>query len=159
MSGSVVETIIGAVVIAVAGFFLTYAYTSTGSRSLAGYPLVAKFDRVDGLTIGGDVRMSGIKIGTVTAQSLDPESYRAVVNFTVDSDIKIPDDSAAKIASLGLLGGNYLALEPGGSDNMLKPGDEVRYTQGAVSLLDLIGQAIFSSTSGGSGGSGGGEKP
>jgi len=157
MSGSIVETIIGAVVIAVAGFFLTYAYTSTGSRALAGYPLVAKFDRVDGLTIGGDVRMSGIKVGTVTRQTIDPETYRAVVNFTIDSNIKIPDDSAAKIASLGLLGGNYLALEPGGSDNMLKAGEEVRYTQGAVSLLDLIGQAIFSSTSGGAG-SGGGNK-
>lgn len=155
MSGSIVETIIGAVVIAVAGFFLTYAYTSTGNRGLGGYALVAKFDKVDGLSIGGDVRMSGIKVGTVTGQSLDPESYRAVVNFTVDSNIKIPDDSAAKIASLGLLGGNYLALEPGGSDNMLKAGEEMRYTQGAVSLLDLIGQAIFSSTSGSSSGSGG----
>jgi phospholipid/cholesterol/gamma-HCH transport system substrate-binding protein len=157
MSGSIVETIIGAVVIAVAGFFLTYAYTSTGSRGVGGYPLVAKFDKVDGLTIGGDVRMSGIKVGTVTGQSLDPESYRAVVNFTVDSSIKIPDDSAAKIASLGLLGGNYLALEPGGSENVLKPGEEVRYTQGAVSLLDLIGQAIFSSTGGG-GSNGGGKQ-
>jgi phospholipid/cholesterol/gamma-HCH transport system substrate-binding protein len=150
MSGSVVETIIGAVVIAVAGFFLTYAYSNVGHSSLAGYPLVAKFDRVDGLTIGGDVRMSGIKVGTITAQSLDPESYRAVISFTVDSAIKIPDDSAAKIASVGLLGGNYLALEPGGSEKLLEPGQEVRYTQGSISLIDLIGQAIFSSTGGGS---------
>lgn len=158
MSGSIVETIIGAVVIAVAGFFLTYAYTSTGSRGLGGYALVAKFDKVDGLSIGGDVRMSGIKIGSITSQSLDPETYRAVVHFTIDSSVKIPDDSAAKIASVGLLGGNFLALEPGGSDTMLKPGQELRYTQGAVSLLDLIGQAIFSSTSGGSSGTNGGAK-
>lgn len=152
MSGSIVETIIGAVVIAVAGFFLTYAYTSTGNRGVGGYPLVAKFDKIDGLDIGADVRMSGIKVGTISTQALDPESYRAIVTFTVDRSIKVPDDSSAKIASLGLLGGNYLALEPGGSDNMLKPGEEVRYTQGAVSLLDLIGQAIFSSTSGSGGG-------
>lgn len=151
MSGSVVETIIGAIVLAVAGFFLGYAYTNTGGRTTAGYALSAKFDRVDGLTIGGDVRMSGIKIGSITSQTLDPQTFRAVIGFTVDRAVKLPDDSSAKIASVGLLGGNYLSVEPGGSDKLLQPGGEITYTQGAVNLMDLIGQAIFSATGGGGG--------
>ena len=143
MGGNILETLIGAVVLVVAGVFLVFAYSTAGVRAVGGYELHAKFDRVDGLAVGGDVRMSGIKVGTISAERLDPETYRAVVSFTVDTSVKLPDDSSAKVASQGLLGGNYLSLEPGGSDVMLKPGQEVRYTQGAVNLMDLIGQAIF----------------
>lgn len=150
MSGNLVETLIGAVVLAVAGFFLAFAYTTAGVRgTVSGYELQARFNRADGLVVGGDVRMSGIKIGTVTAQSLDPKTFDAVISFTVDSRYKLPDDSAAKIASEGLLGGNYLSIEPGGSDKALKAGEHIKFTQGSVSLLDLIGQAIFSATSSG----------
>jgi len=143
MGGNILETLIGAVVLVVAGLFLAFAYSTAGVRAVGGYDLIAKFDRIDGLTVGGDVRLSGIKVGTISGERLDPESYRAVVSFTVDQSLKLPDDSSAKIASQGLLGGNYLSLEPGGSDVMLKPGQEVRYTQGSVNLMDLIGQAIF----------------
>ncbi|MCW5731396.1 MAG: outer membrane lipid asymmetry maintenance protein MlaD [Alphaproteobacteria bacterium] len=149
MRGNVVETLIGAVVVAVAAFFLVFAYRTAGVASVGGYEVIAKFDRVDGLTIGSDVRMSGIKIGTIVGQSLDPQTYRAVVRFTVDSAIPLPDDSSAKIASSGLLGPNYLSVEPGGSDDLIRPGGEVKYTQGAVNLLDLIAQAIFSATGAG----------
>jgi len=146
MRGNVVETLIGAIVVLVAGFFLFYAYRSAGVAQIGGYEVMAKFDRVDGLTIGSDVRMSGIKIGTITAQSLDAQTYRAVLRFTVNADVKLPDDSSAKIASSGLLGPNYLSVEPGGSEDNLRPGGEIKYTQGAVNLLDLIAQAIFSAT-------------
>lgn len=155
MSGNLVETLIGAVVLAVAGFFLAFAYSSAGMRGpTAGYELQARFNRADGLVVGGDVRMSGIKVGTITAQGLDPKTFDAVITFNVDARYKLPDDSAAKIASEGLLGGNYLSIEPGGSDVNLKPGESVKFTQGSVNLMDLIGQAIFSATSS----AGGGEK-
>ena len=154
MNSNLVETLIGAVVLAVALFFLAFAYSTAGvGGGLSGYELQARFSRADGLVVGGDVRLSGIKIGTITRQSLDPQTYSAVVSFSVHDQYQLPDDSAVKIASEGLLGGNYLSVEPGGSDKMLKPGDEVKFTQGSVNLMDLIGQAIFSAT-GGNGGRG-----
>ncbi|WP_374634914.1 outer membrane lipid asymmetry maintenance protein MlaD [Ferrovibrio sp.] len=159
MSSNLVETLIGAVVLAVAGFFLAFAYSSAGMRgTTAGYELHARFNRADGLVVGGDVRMSGIKVGTITGQALDPKTYDAVITFSVDGRYQLPDDSAAKIASEGLLGSNYLSIEPGGSDVNLKAGDSVKFTQGSVNLMDLIGQAIFSATSGPANGSGNGEK-
>lgn len=150
MSSNLVETLIGAVVLLVAGFFLAFAYTAggVGSGRVSGYELQARFNRADGLVNGGDVRLSGIKIGTITKQSLDPKTFDAIVTFSVDSRYQLPDDSAVKIASEGLLGGNFLSVEPGGSDATLKPGAEVKFTQGSVNLMDLIGQAIFSATSG-----------
>ena len=110
---------------------------------------MAKFDRVDGLTIGSDVKMSGIKIGTVTSQTLDPETYQAVVDMNIASQYKIPEDSTARVATESLLGGNYLELQPGGSPDMLASGDQIEYTQGSVDLMGLIGQAIFSTGSSG----------
>ncbi|WP_298720823.1 outer membrane lipid asymmetry maintenance protein MlaD [uncultured Ferrovibrio sp.] len=156
MNGNLVETLIGAVVLAVALFFLGFAYTKTGfgNAGLSGYELHARFNRADGLVVGGDVRLSGIKIGTITRQTLDPKTYTAVVTFSVDSRYELPEDTAVKVASEGLLGGNYLSIEPGGSDVMLKAGQEVKYTQGSVNLMDLIGQAIFSATGAGNSGKG-----
>lgn len=149
MSGNVVETLVGALVLAVAGAFLAFAYTSTDIGRIDGYRLSARFDRADGLTVGSDVRLSGIKVGTVTGQKLDPETYQAIVEISVRSDIVLPDDTGARIASESLLGGSYLSLEPGGSPDMLASGDEIEHTQGSVDLMGLIGQAIFSSADGG----------
>lgn len=146
MSSNIVETVIGAVVLAFAAIFLVFAYRTAdvGPRS-GGINVTAAFDSVDGLNVGSDVRMSGIKIGAITSQMLDLKTYRAVINISLDEDIQLPEDSSAKITSDGLLGSNYLALQPGGSDDMLKDGGTISYTQGAVNLQDLIGQAIFSS--------------
>lgn len=144
MGGNLVETLIGAVVLAVAAVFLVFAYNRADVGTVSGYELTAKFDKVDGIQVGSDVLMSGIKVGTVTSQQLDPESYLAVVRFTVRENISVPEDSAVKIASNGLLGDKYLALEPGGSDVKLKPGSEIQFTQGSVDILDLIGKAIYS---------------
>jgi phospholipid/cholesterol/gamma-HCH transport system substrate-binding protein len=149
MGGNLVETLIGAVVLAVAAAFLAFAYNRVDVGAVDGYELTARFEKVDGIRVGSDVLMSGIKIGTVTAQQLDPKSYLAVVRFTVRKDVQVPDDSAVKIASSGLLGDKYLALEPGGSDVKLKPGGEVQFTQGSIDLMDLIGKAIYSAGSGG----------
>jgi len=161
MSGNLVETLIGAVVLVVAGVFLAFAYSTAGvgSGRVAGYELQARFNRADGLVNGGDVRLSGIKIGTIVGQKLDPKTYDAVITFTVDSRYQLPEDSAVKIASEGLLGGNFLSVEPGGSETMLKPGASVQYTQGSVNLMDLIGQAIFSAGSKSKEGNGGDAQP
>ena len=148
MGNNIVETIIGAVVLAFAAIFLVFAYrTADLGASSDGLNLVAKFDQVDGLQVGSDVRMSGIKVGTVTSQTLDVQSYRAVIGISIDNEIQLPEDSAAKIASESLLGGSYLDLEPGGAEDLLEEGDEITFTQSSVSLMDLIGQAIFSASS------------
>lgn len=148
MKTDFVETVIGATVIVVAVIFFTYAYrTGEVGAASGGYSIDARFERIDGISTGSDVRMSGIKIGTVVAQKLDPVSFEAIVTMTVSPDIKLPDDSTAKITSEGLLGGNYISLEAGGSEKNLASGDEITNTQSSVDLLSLLGQAIFSAKS------------
>jgi phospholipid/cholesterol/gamma-HCH transport system substrate-binding protein len=146
MGRNLVETLIGAVVLTVAAVFLVFAYGAVGFGAGNGYTLVGKFDRVDGLNQGSDVRMSGIKIGTVTRQEIDPETYLAVVTFSIRPDIRVPRDSSAQITSDGLLGDRYVSLQPGGADEMLEPGQEITHTQGSVDLISLVGRFIFSQT-------------
>ena len=145
MQNSLVETLIGAAVIAVAALFLSYAYTSTGSGSVSGYQVTAKFNRADGVNVGSDVRLSGIKVGTVSKLALDPMTYNALVTISLDNSVQLPEDSSARITSEGLLGSNYLSIEPGGSPDKIKPGGEIEYTQGAVDLIGLLGKAVFGS--------------
>ncbi|MCF6271735.1 MAG: outer membrane lipid asymmetry maintenance protein MlaD [Rhodobacteraceae bacterium] len=139
MASNVAETLIGAVVVATAAGFLFYAGQSTGF-SVGGetYELNAKFSSAEGLNIGGSVNLAGVQVGTITKLELDVQTYEAVATFTVRSDVLLPEDSEAKVASEGLLGGNFLELTPGGSDYMLEAGQEVEYTQGSVSLLNLL---------------------
>jgi len=146
MGGNLIETLIGAAVLAVAAMFLTFGYTSTTVGGNGGFPVSAKFDRVDGLVIGSDVRMSGIKVGTVVDQTLDQETFMAVIKMDLDKKLALPDDSSAKITSEGLLGDTYMSLEAGGSETALKPGGEIKFTQGSIDLMSLIGQAVFSAT-------------
>ena len=141
-----VETIIGAVVIAVAVLFVIFAYDKADLKTVDGYAISAKFDRIDGIRRGSDVRMSGIKIGTVTDQGLDPETYLAVVKLNIDTNVKLPLDTSAAITSDGLLGDKYMALSPGGDDKMIPPGGEIETTQGSIDLFSLVGQMIFSQT-------------
>lgn len=136
---SVVETLLGVAVVATAAGFLLYA-GRTGGMQLAGggYPLTASFRSVEGVAVGTDVRLAGVKVGTVTDVTLDPASYRAHLTFTVREDLELPEDSDVKIASEGLLGGSFVEISPGASGFMLEPGDEVVNTQGSVSLLNLL---------------------
>lgn len=148
LGNNIVETIIGAVVLAFATIFLIFAYrTADLGTDGNGLHLTARFDQVDGLQVGSDVRMSGIKVGTVVRQELDTETFQAIVEISIEDSIALPDDTAAKIASESLLGGSFLDLEPGGSEDLLEEGGEITFTQSSVSLMDLIGQAIFSSNS------------
>ncbi|MBT7976331.1 MAG: outer membrane lipid asymmetry maintenance protein MlaD [Rhodospirillaceae bacterium] len=149
MSGNLVETLIGAVVLVMAGFFLYFSYDKADVGAVEGYSLTAKFDKVDGVKVGSDVMLAGIKVGTVTDQDLDAEEYLAVLKISMSQKVKLPDDSAIKIASDGLLGGKYLSIDPGGSEDYLEADDEIRFTQGAVDLTELIGKAIYSTGSGG----------
>jgi phospholipid/cholesterol/gamma-HCH transport system substrate-binding protein len=144
MTRNLLETLLGAVVLIVAVGFLAFAYNTSQVQQDGGYELIARFDKVDGLERGSDVRISGIKVGTVLDQILDPETYRAEVRFSLREDIQLPADTSAAVVSNGLLGGKYLALVPGGDIEMLQPGGEVTLTQSAVNLEDLIGHMIFS---------------
>jgi phospholipid/cholesterol/gamma-HCH transport system substrate-binding protein len=144
MKRNLLETLLGAVVLIVAIVFLVFAYSASQLGDESGYELVARFDRVDGLQRGNDVRIGGIKVGTVVDQTLDPQTYRAMVRFTMREDVEVPADSSVAVASDGLLGGKYLSLVPGGDVEMLAAGDEVTLTQSAINFEDLIGHFIFS---------------
>jgi phospholipid/cholesterol/gamma-HCH transport system substrate-binding protein len=144
MSRNPVETIMGAVVLVVAALFLYFAYNTSEVRAVSGYELTARFNRVEGLRDGGDVRISGIKVGSVISQELDPKTFVAVVKMSIDPTIKLPVDTVATISSVGLFGDNFLSLEPGNEDDVIKPGGEIDHTQSPMSLQSLIGQYIFS---------------
>ncbi|WP_419757279.1 outer membrane lipid asymmetry maintenance protein MlaD [Acidisoma sp.] len=143
---NVAEVLAGLLVLLVAAGFLAYALATSGAAGVPGYRLSAEFDRIDGLTVGSDVRMAGVKVGSVATTSIDPKTYLANVGFTVQKNIQLPTDSSATIASQSLLGGDYLSLVPGGSEQMIPPGGRVTITQGSVSLEDLLGKFIFSVT-------------
>jgi len=144
MKGNVIETVMGAVVLVVAALFLFFAYNTSQLRSVKGYELTADFERIDGIRDGGDVRVSGIKIGSIVAQTLDPKTFLARLQLSIDPSVKLPDDTVAEIVSAGLLGDKYLSLVPGGSDTLIPAGGRIKYTQSSVTLENLIGQMIFS---------------
>jgi phospholipid/cholesterol/gamma-HCH transport system substrate-binding protein len=144
MRGNVIEAVMGAVVLVVAAVFLFFAYSTSQLRAVQGYEVTAEFERIDGIREGGDVRISGIKIGSVIAEKLDPKTFLATLRFSIDPAVKLPDDTVAEIVSAGLLGDKYLSLVPGGSDNVIPPGGRIKYTQSSISLENLIGQMIFS---------------
>jgi phospholipid/cholesterol/gamma-HCH transport system substrate-binding protein len=148
MQSKTFETLIGAIVVIIAAGFIVFAYKTTSQGTLNTYELTAKFSRVDGLSNGTEVKLSGIKVGTVSALTLDPKSYLAIVHMSINDNVQIPDDSSIKITSAQLLGNSYLSLTPGGSDAMLKPGGEIKNTQGSVDIMSLIGRAIYGNSGG-----------
>ena len=143
---NVVEVVVGAGVLLVAAGFLAYAVAHSGRSAGGGYPLTARFDHIDGLSVGADVRMAGVRVGSVTSTTIDPQSYLAVVTLSVQDGLNLPKDSSAEIDSDSLLGGKYVSLSPGGDTAMLKPGQQITITQSSVSLEQLLGKFIFSVT-------------
>jgi phospholipid/cholesterol/gamma-HCH transport system substrate-binding protein len=135
------ETLIGAGVLLVGVAVLVLAYGGAGRASVAGYDLIARFHRADGIAVGSDVRLSGVSVGKVVGERLDHQ-FRAVVAMRVAPDIEVPDDSAALVQTDGLLGAKFIALQPGGSETNLKPGQELHYTQDSMQLEDLLAQII-----------------
>ena len=139
MAENLSEVIAGGAVLAAAIGFLVYAGQSTGfTAESSTYPLTASFRSVDGVTVGTDVRLAGVKVGTVTALSLNPQTYFADATILVRKDVLLPDDSTILVSSEGLLGGSFIELQPGGSLDNLSPGDEIEDTQGAVSVISLL---------------------
>ena len=146
MGKNLIETLMGTVVIVVAAIFMLFAYSKADFGTVDGYTVKAKFDRIDGINVGGDVRLSGIKVGTVVDEILDPNTYFAVVTLSIDNGIKLPKDTSAACTSSGLLGDKYLNLSPGADEQMIAEGGEIESTQGCIDLFALLGQMIFSQT-------------
>ena len=139
MAENKLEILAGALVLAAAVGFFAYAGQSAGLGGTAGtYPLTASFRSVQGITAGSDVKLAGVKVGTITALTLNPTTYFADVVIAIDDQVLLPTDSAILISSEGLLGGNFVELVPGGMPDNLGPGDEIEDTQGAVSLVSLL---------------------
>ncbi len=139
MAGQTVETLVGAAVVAVAVGFGLYAARvgEMGGRG-ASYPLVASFRSAEGIGVGTDVRLAGVKVGAVTGLALDPATFRAEATISVDDAVKLPDDTAISVASEGLLGGSFLEVLPGGSEFSFAPGDRIQDTESAVSIVSLL---------------------
>jgi phospholipid/cholesterol/gamma-HCH transport system substrate-binding protein len=140
---NIIEALVGLVVVLVAIGFVSFAYNRTQAGSSAdGYMLKARFSNVTGVSPGTDVRVAGIKVGTVTKQSLDPTSFQAMIEIGIDKALQLPIDSSAAVTTEGLLGGTYVSLTPGGDSVMLKPGEEITETSGAADLMSLVGSIV-----------------
>ena len=142
----IAEVLTGAAVLLVAAGFLVFAVAHSGRSVSAGYHLNARFDRIDGLAPGADVRIAGVKVGTVLDEQIDPKTFMALVTMSVRDDIRLPKDSSAEITSESLLGGKFLNLTPGGDDAVLAPGATITITQSSISLEQLLGKFIFSAS-------------
>jgi phospholipid/cholesterol/gamma-HCH transport system substrate-binding protein len=137
------EALVGLLVVLLAVWFVWFAYMKTGGGEKSGsIHVTALFPNSSGVNVGTDVRVAGLKIGSVTAQKLDPQSYQVAVTLAIDPKVKIPADSSAAITSEGLLGSTFIALLPGGETAPLKDGDTISDTQGAMDLMAMVGQFI-----------------
>lgn len=144
MSRNIVETVIGGIVLAVAVIFLIFSYKTAEMGDVDGYKITAEFSGIGGLSIGDSVQISGVNVGKVADVTLDAAAYLAVVTMDIENNIKIPSDSTAMISSESLLGGKYLQIEPGGSEDMLTNGGKIEFTQAPQNLEQLLGKFIFS---------------
>ncbi|PIW28184.1 MAG: outer membrane lipid asymmetry maintenance protein MlaD [Rhodospirillales bacterium CG15_BIG_FIL_POST_REV_8_21_14_020_66_15] len=148
MGRNAIETVLGAVVLIVAGVFLFFAFNVAQVKAVTGYEIKAHFLKVGGLSMGSDVRINGIKIGTVLDRRLDPATFEAVVVMSIKPDVKLPKDTVATIGSEGILGGKYVRLKPGQSKETLAEGGRIAKVEDFKSLEDQVGEIIFLATGG-----------
>ena len=137
MRGNILESVIGAVVLVVAVFFIYFAYVSSGEKIKEGYVITARFDDVSGLAAGADVKLNGIKVGIVKNLKLD-ENYQAKVELLIKAGITIPVDSSVAVSTDGIMGNKFVSVSAGFSEEKLKPNEEVELTRSAVNLEKLI---------------------
>jgi phospholipid/cholesterol/gamma-HCH transport system substrate-binding protein len=137
---TIAESLIGAAVVVVAVAFLTFSYYRTGGGSLAGYEVNAKVAKADGLAVGTDVRLAGIKVGTVSDLTLDPKTYLVTVHMHIRDDVKLPVDSSVLVTQAGFLGGQYLSITPGGEEKMMAAGALFENAQGSIDVMSLVGR-------------------
>ena len=138
-----VETIMGIAVLLLVGIFCYFAYSVSDLQVVKGYTLHATFLKVGGLNVGSDIRINGIKIGTVINQKLDTQDYTAKVDMSIASNIKLPVDSVASIVSDGLMGEKFIKIDPGTSAEVLKDGDEIEKTKDFKTIEDLVSEVVF----------------
>lgn len=160
-SENTTEVLVGGIVLAVAIAFLVYAGQVTGlsNASTGGYDLHASFRSIEGISPGADVKLAGVKVGTITSIKLNPKTFFADTTIHMKSGIELPTDSAILISQDGLLGGSYVEIVPGGSLENLKPGGEITDTQGSVSLISLLMKFVGGDKSGGDASNGGAGAP
>ena len=134
------ETLIGTAVVAIALVFAALAYYRTGAGGVTGYEVNARLSKVDGLAVGTDVRLAGIKVGSVSSLTLDPKTYLVTVHMDIRNDIKLPTDSSILVTQAGFLGGQYLSITPGGDEQMMAAGAFFENAQGSIDLMNLVGR-------------------
>jgi len=148
MGRNAIETVMGAAVLLVAAVFVYFAYNTAQIKAVTGYEVTARFFKIGGLGKGSDVRISGIKIGTVVSNTLDPVTFDAIVTMSIRPDIKLSTDTVATIASSGMLGDKYVMLLPGEGKEQLAVGGVISKTKDFRSLEDQVGEIIFLATGG-----------
>lgn len=141
------EIMAGAGVVVLAVGFLVYMMGGSVAAPSGSYALIASFRSAEGISVGTDVRLAGVKVGTITTMTLNPATYFADVGLSVDQTVQLPTDTAVLISSEGLLGGNFVELVPGGAEDILAPGDQIEDTQGSVSLISLLLKFVSGSDS------------
>ena len=134
------DVFLGFVVLLITGLFLFYVYVTVDSKLFKsdGFRLHARFENIDGIVTGSKVKLSGVNIGTVQSISLEPDNFYAFITMDFDKEFSFPDDTEASVQLEGLLGGSYISILPGGSDVFLSNNQEILYTQGSTSLLNLM---------------------
>lgn len=148
MDRNAIETVMGAAVLLVAAVFVYFAYNTAQIKAVTGYEVTAHFFKIGGLGKGSDVRISGIKVGTVVSNTLDPVTFDAIVTMSIRPDIKLTSDTVATIASSGMLGDKYVMLLPGEAKETLAVGGKITKTKDYRSLEDQVGEIIFLATGG-----------
>jgi phospholipid/cholesterol/gamma-HCH transport system substrate-binding protein len=146
MKRNPIETILGFCVLFFTVTFLFYASGRVDTKKINGYTLVANFSKIGGLEVGSDVRISGIKVGSVLATQLKPEDFTADVYLSIDSNMHLPIDTEATIADVGIMGDKYVRLEPGKAQAVLKDKGRIMRTKSYKSLEDNVSEFIFLST-------------
>ncbi len=147
MQQNIVETLVGFIILIVAGVFFVFSYQNGGAKKHDdGYTLQASFQNVEGIVQGSDVMVAGIKVGTVDKLTLDRTTFNAIMKLKIDTDVKLPKDSQAAIVSSGFLGGKFVSLVPGGDMDDLKDNDQIKMTQSSVNLESLIGKFMYSAS-------------
>ena len=147
MKRNAVETLLGAVVLLVASIFVYFAYNTAQVKIISGYHIEARFFKIGGLSTGSDVRVNGIKVGTVTNAFLDTKTFDAVIQMSIMPEVKLPTDTIASIGSEGILGGTYVRITPGSNENIITNKGSISQTKDFRSLEDQVGEILFLATS------------
>jgi phospholipid/cholesterol/gamma-HCH transport system substrate-binding protein len=146
MKNNLFEVVVGTFVLGCAIYFFFFSFNQSNISTSKTYQVMAKFDNIDGVSVGSDIKISGVKIGTVASEVIDPETYRAILKLNINQEITLPKDSSAKVLSSGLLGGKYIGIEVGAEEEMLQNGDQIQFTQSGINFEELLGKFIFGSS-------------